>query len=112
MFDKFYSHTHLSVIIEVSVVGVPQPLAFLCQGELKVVYYNKLYYCEDPASVSCVLPVPDSFTVYTVNLQGFAVESSEVSTHCMPSLNVRVIAAYKVTIIACKIKANITCLPW
>ena len=24
-----------------------------------MVYYNKLYYCEDPASVSCVLPVPD-----------------------------------------------------
>ena len=58
-FDKFYSHTHLSIIIEVSVVGVSQPLAFLCQGELKVVYNDKLTYCEDPASGSCVLPVPD-----------------------------------------------------
>ena len=60
LFDKFYSHTHLSIIIEVSVVGVPHSLAFLCQGELKVVYNNKLSYCEDPASVSCILPIPDS----------------------------------------------------
>ena len=57
MFDKFYSHTHLGIVIEVSVVGFSQPLAFLCLGEPNVVYNNKLTYCEDPASVSCVLLV-------------------------------------------------------
>ena len=51
---KFYSHTSLSLVIEVSVLGFHSLLFSLSWRK------TKLTYCENPASVSCVLPVSDS----------------------------------------------------
>jgi len=56
---KFYSHTDLILVIEESVLVFHSSLISLTWRLISGLS-NKLTYFENPASVSCVLPVSDT----------------------------------------------------
>jgi len=60
LFYKFYSHTPLSIVIEVRVLGFSQPFDLLCQRGLPVIIIISTVIDQDPASVSCVFTIRDS----------------------------------------------------
>ena len=57
MFDKFYSHTSLSIVIERSVLNFHCPFISLTWRVISGM--NKTTYSENPCA--CVLPVPDIY---------------------------------------------------
>jgi len=60
LFNKFYSHTPLSIVSEASVLGFSQPFDLLCQKDQPVSIIINRIIDQDPASVSCVFTNRDN----------------------------------------------------